>query len=199
MDCGLVSEHSIPDYQHSYQTYQDTTYHTTFSYKRSNRFKEILSTIQAKEHIDIPNNVLNAIEDEINKENNLNRIDIDVAKIRFYLKKLSLTQYYDHIPNILKKINGIKAITIPIEIEDKFLEMFQTIQEPFETVRKQVCPLRQSFLSYHFVFYKFCELLDLHEYKHCFTLLKSNEKLKIQDEIWKGICKILNWEYIRST
>ena len=46
--------------------------------------------------------------------------------------------------------------------------------------------------------YKFFELLELDEYLECFKLLKSISKLREQDQIWKKICKDLEWEYIPS-
>ena len=55
-----------------------------------------------------------------------------------------------------------------------------------------------NFLSYNYVMYKFFELLELDEYLTCFQLLKSRTKLHQQDQIWKNICKDLNWEYINS-
>ena len=39
---------------------------------------------------------------------------------------------------------------------------------------------------------------DTDEYLACFQLLKSRTKLHQQDQIWKNICKDLNWEYINS-
>lgn len=36
------------------------------------------------------------------------------------------------------------------------------------------------------------------EYLKFFPLLKSNEKLYKQDQIWKKICKDLRWEFIPS-
>ena len=42
------------------------------------------------------------------------------------------------------------------------------------------------------------ELKELDEYLIYFPLLKSQEKLYAQDMIWKGICKILRWQFIPS-
>ncbi|RKO84220.1 hypothetical protein BDK51DRAFT_33126 [Blyttiomyces helicus] len=67
------------------------------------------------------------------------------------------------------------------KVEEKLKEMFKSIQDPFRIAKE-----------------KFCEVSDLSEYKICFTLLKSIEKLRLQDKIWKGICEILDWEYISS-
>lgn len=198
VECGLSSEKSVHDFQLSYNDYQEISMKNIYSYKRINRFNEILATLQAKENSEIPEFVMNAVQKEIEKEQNIEVGSINNKKVRNYLKRLSLTNYYEHIPHILNKINGIPPIQIPIEVEEKLREMFKDIQEPFENVKKVVCPSRISFLSYNFVLYKFCELLDLEEYQKCFTLLKSIEKLRLQDKIWKGICEILDWEYIPS-
>lgn len=198
LECGLVSDKSVHDFRVSYNDFQDTVVKVPFAYKRINRYNEILATLQAKENTDIPDFVIAAVQKEIDKEQNIDINNIDNLRIRYYLKRLSLTSYYEHIPHILNKINGIPPIQIPLEVEEKLREMFKMIQEPFEIVKERECPYRLSFLSYMYVLYKFCELLDLTEYQKCFTLLKSTEKLRLQDKIWKGICEILEWEYIPS-
>jgi len=109
-----------------------------------------------------------------------------------------LCTWYEHSSTILQKINRIPPVQIPLDVEEKLREMFKLIQEPFEIARKEICPDRLSFLSYMFVLYKFCELLGLEEYKKRFTLLKSIEKLRVQDKIWKRICAIMEWKYISS-
>lgn len=197
-ECGLASSKSVHDFRVSYHDFQDTNVKSTFSYKRHNRFQEILSTLQAKENTEIPDFVMNAVQREIDKEINVDISLIDTYRIRQYLKRLSLNNYYEHASHILNKINGIPPLSLPVEVEEKLREMFKDIQEPFDFVKAKVCPTRLSFLSYNFVLYKFCELLDLNEYKKCFTLLKSIDKLRIQDKMWKGICEVLDWEYIPS-
>ena len=197
-ECGLASTKSVHDFRVSYHDFQDTVVKSTFSYKKQNRFQEILSTLQAKENTDIPDFVMNAVQREISKEADLDLTTLDTARIKYYLKRLSLCSFYEHSASILTKINGLPPVSIPPPVEDKLKEMFRDIQEPFEIVRMKVCPSRSSFLSYNFVLYKFCELLDLDEFKKCFTLLKSIDKLRVQDKIWKGICEILDWEYIPS-
>ncbi len=81
------------------------------------------------------------------------------------------------------------------EIEEKLRFMFKEIQPSFQ----RHCPVgRSNFLSYAYVLYKFCELLELDEYLACFPLLKNRDKLYNQDRIWKLICQDMQWEFIRS-
>lgn len=55
-----------------------------------------------------------------------------------------------------------------------------------------MCPARR------YTLYKLCELLGEDKYLQFFPLLKSNEKLYKQDQIWKKICQDLRWEFIPS-
>jgi Poxvirus Late Transcription Factor VLTF3 like len=69
------------------------------------------------------------------------------------------------------------------------------IQRPFT---KHCPPTRANSISYTYVLFKFCQLLEEDMYLAYFPLLKSRAKLKSHDDIWKNICTDLNWEFIRS-
>ena len=117
------------------------------------------------------------------------------TKIREILKKLKLNKYYEHVPHIINRLNGQNAPVMSREIEEKLRYMFREIQPSFQ----KHCPEgRNNFLSYSYVLYKFCELLELDEYLSCFPLLKNRDKLYVQDKIWQKICEELKWEFIRS-
>jgi hypothetical protein len=82
------------------------------------------------------------------------------------------------------------------EDEEKLRHMFREIQPSF----KKHCPKgRRNFLSYGYVLYKFCELLEMDEYLACFPLLKNRDKLYLQDKTWEKICGELRWQYLRTT
>jgi hypothetical protein len=168
---------------------------TSFCYKRINHLNEFLAQFQAKETTDIPEDVYNEILMEIKKERITNMALITPEKMRIILKKIRKNDYYEHIPYIINQLNGLPAPVIAPEIEEIIRGMFKAIQIPFE---KYCPPKRKNFLSYNYIMYKFFELLELDEYLTCFQLLKSRTKLHQQDQIWKNICKDLNWQYIRS-
>jgi hypothetical protein len=166
-----------------------------FAYKRINHFNEWLSQFQAKESTEIPQDIYKLILLEMKKERITDLNKVTPQKIREYLKKLKLNKYYEHVPHILNKLNNKKVPLIGKETEEKLRYMFKEIQAPF----MKVCPPnRKNFLSYSYVLHKFVELLGLDHLKDCFPLLKSREKLHQQDQIWKEICKELNWMYIKS-
>ncbi|KAJ3354022.1 hypothetical protein GGF32_002696 [Allomyces javanicus] len=197
-ECGLVSKKVSGDFQWSYKDIQDVQYKSSFSYKRVNRFKEILCTMQAKENTDIPPQVIDTILAEMEKESVQDIETLDIKKIRYYLKKTGNNRYYEHAPSIINKVTGCPPIRIDQQTEETLVAMFSQIQQPFEEVRQALYPARSSFLSYMYVFHKFFELLGRHDCLALFPLLKSSEKLKVQDRIWQGMCEILGWRYIPS-
>lgn len=166
-----------------------------YAYKRINHFNEWLAQFQAKESTEIPQEVYNAICAELKKERILDYRTLARQKVREILKKLKFNKYYEHVPHIINRLNGQNAPVMSREIEEKLRYMFKEIQPSFQ----KNCPKdRSNFLSYSYVLYKFCELLDLDEYLPSFPLLKNRDKLYIQDKIWELICRDLQWQFIRS-
>ncbi len=166
-----------------------------YAYKRINHFNEWLAQFQAKESTEIPNEVYDMIVAELKKERMNDLSSLTRSKIREILKKLKLNKYYEHTPHITNRLNGQNAPIMTRETEEKLRHMFIEIQPSFQ----KHCPKdRSNFLSYSYVLYKFCELLELDEYLHCFPLLKNKDKLYQQDKIWQNICADLKWQFIRS-
>ena len=174
------------------QNTKDTSH---FSYKRINHFREWCNQVQGKESTDIPNEVFEKILNEIKKEKIIDTKKITYNKMREILKRLRINKYYEHINYIINRINGIPTPQFSAELEEKLCNMFRDIQGPF----LKHCPKdRKNFLSYSYVLYKFFQILGLNEYLKFFPLLKSREKLYVQDQIWKKICEELNYKIIPS-
>tara|TARA_B110000908_G_scaffold168799_2_gene224506 strand:- start:423 stop:1532 length:1110 start_codon:yes stop_codon:yes gene_type:complete len=164
-----------------------------YAYKRINHFREILAQFQAKETTQIPKEVLENIVIQIKKER-MRVEDMTNQNAKDILKKLGYNKYYEHIPFIKDKL-GIKPPVMHPQLEDKLCSLFMEIQSPYA----KHCPdNRVNFLNYYYVLYKICELLGEVKFLPFFPLLKDPVKRIEQDEIWKKICKELNWEYIET-
>jgi hypothetical protein len=164
-----------------------------YAYKKINHFKEILAQFQGKETTQIPNEVIEQIQQQIKKE----RIGLEQLthhKTKEILKKLSFNKYYEHIAFIKNKL-GIKPPVFSPELEDTLCNLFMEIQAPYA----KTCPdYRVNFLNYYYVLFKFCELLGETQYLDDIPLLKDREKLIEQDETWKKMCVEMNWEFIAT-
>jgi hypothetical protein len=195
--CGEVSNILYEIEKPNYKNVNDENNIQDNPYKRINHFNEWLVQIQGRETTDINNEVYQSIINEIKKNKELSN-DLSLLtnkQLKKILRKLNLNKYYEHIPFIINKLNSLPPPNISREHEEKFRSMFKEIQEPFTLY----CPKdRKNFLSYSYVLHKFCELLELDELIVFFPLLKSRQKLKEHDYIWKKICQFLKWEFIDS-
>ena len=190
--CNSCSRHVSYLIENEKPSYKEPPKEVCFyAYKRINHFREILAQFQAKETTQIPPLVIENIKLQIIKER-IELKDLTNKKAKEVLKKLSYNKYYEHIPFIKDKL-GIKPPIMSQELEETLCNLFMEIQGPYA----KWCPdNRVNFLNYYYTVYKLCELLDQQEFLPFFPMLKDREKRIEQDQIWKQICKELDWEFI---
>jgi len=164
-------------------------------YKRLNRFREWLNAFQAKQSLEINDQIYKDIIEELNRKRITDLSKLDRVKMRLILKKLKYNNLYEHIHYIINKLSGLPPPKITRDMEKMFVKMFLMIQEPW---MKHKPVDRKNFLSYSFVLHKFCELLELDHLLECFPLHKQLDILMENDSIWKKICNDLNWDFISS-
>lgn len=193
LDCDSI-EYVIID--HEKPSYKDPPKEISyFCYKRGNHLNEWISQIQGKETTEIPDEVYDNILLEFKKQRITNMASLTSSKLRQVLKKLELNKYYEHIPHIIFRLNGLSNPNLEPEFEEKLRNMFKQIQGPFLKFSPEG---RKNFLSYSYVLHKFFQLLEKDDYLPSVNLLKSRDKLMAQDFVWKKICKALNWHFIPS-
>ena len=166
-----------------------------YAYKRINHLRECLNQWQGKENTFIPDEVYDSIIVELKKERIKNLATLTPKIMRALLRKLKLNKFYEHIPQILMKLTNRPPLKISKDIEEKLCEMFLQLQQPFAECAPEG---RKNFMSYSFTINKLTNLLGLYEIQEYFPLLKSREKLREQDRIWKAICSKLDWPFYPS-
>jgi len=191
--CGIVTN-AFP--QSDFQRENDQTNfdsETQFvSYEKIDHFSDWLNRLQAR-GVMVPDDVFNQILLYLRKVKINNMDELDYEVMRTILKKLKLNKFYDQIPIIIKRLKNEPIMVIDFDTEKKLKEMFHFIQKPFYQVKPKE---RRNFLSYGFVLHKLCQLIDREDIVTCFPLLKSREKLQVQEKIWKKMMVVLEWEYV---
>lgn len=190
--CGdtepVIMESEIPSHKEMANEKQK------YPYKKINHLKEKLNQFQSKESADIPENICNAIRMDLRKKK-IRPENCAPFHIKSILKKRRLTSYYEHLQQIYCIISGANPITLPREVEETIINMFQAMQESF----RAHCPAsRSNFLSYSYVLNKLFRILKMPEHAKYFNLLKSKDKRREQDIIWKKICKDMGWTFYPS-
>lgn len=213
--CGEAEEVMISCDKPSYQDVPNDTGRAQFTYDRMHHFRELLNQAQGKESTNISSDIFNAIKREIKKQR-LEPHELNKSIIKKILQKLDLTSKYEHVSQILYKLNPNSTLTFSQETEDKLCYMFMCIQEPYI----EICKLysddsrdsRSNFYNYNYIFHKFCEILDLNEVingNEHFKLLKNPDKLRNYEKFWKKVIKWIqnnperqndgiNWRFIAT-
>ena len=168
----------------SYKESQEIV-HKHFNYDKSLHLADHLDRLQSKENKVIPTELLEVIRYELKKERITDYSNLAESKVKSILKKLKMHEYYDNVINIINRLSGRPPFVLTPEVSDKIKEMFIQIQYPFQLYKP---PNRKNFLSYSYFLNKFFLILKLPEFAKYFPLLKSDDKLKQQDDIF---CKIV--------
>jgi len=187
--------------------YGDEIEYTSFTYKRENHFQETLNQFQGKQTTELAQDTLEAIQLHL-----MNRFgvrepdDIKISMIRPVLKDLDrksektgnkrYRKLYEHSVLIYTRLSGKAPPRMTPEQERNVKMLFRAIQMPFEKFKPTD---RKNFLSYHYCFFKFCQLLGYKDYLKYFSLLKGDDKLHKQDEIMRKIFDYLNWTWVATS
>ncbi len=190
--CGTIFEPAGRNMQDSWDAKQNMV--QKYEYQRVTHFKDCLTQKQSNENTLLPASLLERLEREFRKH----RYDpktITYPIVKELLSKIKESGFYEHTPLIVQYFTGEQIFSIEPQVEQQLMYLFGLIQGPFERCKP---PERQNFLSYPYVLAKFFLLLGMEGHAKYFELLKSREKLKLQDTIWKGICADLGWQFFPS-
>lgn len=191
--CGTEVDVTFAPRHTSFKETKTTELVPEFPYKRINHFQEWLSQIQGKQNTEIVEKVFTGLRIEFKKYRVEDFKELTPKFVKKCLQKLGFTKYYEHAEYIIHHHNGLPPPVLTVETEEEFRDMFKEIQIPFALCKP---PKRKNFLSYSYIFHQFAMLTGQDHLLEHFPLLKSRQKLKKQDDIWREMCKLLRWEFI---
>jgi hypothetical protein len=168
--CGFCKLGIEQSSEPSYKELQDYIYKPQFTYQKLTHLEDWLRRFQSKENRYIEQSILDKVILEAKKQRITDLNTLNEEKVKKFLKKLNLNDYYDNVIAIINRINGRPPFQLTVEIENKIKTMFQQIQVPFI---KHKPASRKNFLSYAYILYQFFKILGLNEFAKYFPLLKS--------------------------
>jgi hypothetical protein len=184
VNCGMCSKQLHLSEEPGFKELQEREYKTQFTYQKETHLEDWLRRFQAKENKHIPQEIIDKVILEAHKQRITDLSLLTEIQVKKYLKKLKLNEYYDNVISIINRINKRPQFLLTQEIETKIKEMFKQIQEPFAKFKD---PSRKNMLSYSYLLHHFFLILGLPEFSKYFSLLKSPDKLRQQDQTFKKI------------
>ena len=172
-----------------------------YPYNPINHLIEKLNQYQAKQTTIIPSTIYDMIKLEL-KKRMVNIDNITPEIILKILKKYRKDMFYEHHFLIFSHITGIPPPSLSRDEEDDIKKMYRMNEKAYKLYKQDS---RENNQNYSYVLNKLFlikaemdsnpKMLNNSKY---FKLLKSRDKLKMHDAIWKKICKYNNWPFHSS-
>ena len=169
-----------------------------YPYNPINHLIEKLNQYQAKQTTIIPGNIYELVKNEL-KKRMISCDDVSPELVQKILKKYRKDIYYEHHFLIFSYITNTPPPSLTREEEEDIKKMFKLTEKPFKLFKPDS---RENYLNYSYVLNKLFlikaqidnnpKMVINAKY---FKLLKSRDKLRIQDTIWKQICNYLDWPF----
>ena len=162
-------------------------------YKRYDNFKTILDQFFYGGNKVVPDDVMEAIRDEIHDETNIlynYTIPLTIPILECILKRNKMMKYKTSIYFIYFKLKSQPLPYITITEKDMMLNMFNVVSTIYDKYKPKG---RKSFLNYSFVLKQILIALGKNDYAKYIPPLKTNSKQKELERIWELITKDPEW------
>ena len=175
-------------------SYNDTMrYRRKCVYKRYDNFKTILDKFFYGENKVVPDDVMEAIRDEIHDETNIlynYTIPITIPILECILKRNKMMKYKNSIYFIFFKLSGVPFPCNTMKEYNSILNVFNVVSKIYDKYKPKY---RKSFLNYSFVLKQILIVLGKNDYAKYIPPLKTNSKQKELERIWELITKDPEW------
>ena len=162
-------------------------------YKRSDNFKVILDQFFYGGKRAVPDDVMEAIRDEIRDETNIlypYEIPITIQILECILKRNKMMKYKNSIYFIFFKLSGVPFPCNTMKEYNSILNAFNVVSNIYDKYKPKD---RKSFLNYSFVLKQILIVLGKNDYAKYIPPLKTNSKRKELERVWELITKDPEW------
>ena len=162
-------------------------------YKRSDNFKTILDQFFYGGNKVVPDDVMEAIRNEIHDETNIlynYTIPLTIPILECILKRNKMMKYKNSIYFIYFKLSGVPFPCSTMKEYKSILNAFNVVSDIYDKYKPKG---RKSFINYSFVLKKLLIMLGQVEYAKYIPKLKTNSKQKELERIWELITKDPEW------
>ena len=181
--CGVFEYYPV-----HVQSYNHTMrYRRKCIYKRSDNFKTILDQFLYGGNRVVPDDIMEAIRDEIHDETN---IPLTIPILERILKRNKMMKYKNSIYFIFFKLSGVPFPCNTMKGYNSILNAFNVVSNIYDKYKPKG---RKSFLNYYFVLKQILIVLGKHDYAKYIPQLKTKSIQKELERIWELIIKDPEW------
>ena len=189
-NCGLCEYY--PVYVTSYNHTMQPSRRKCF-YKRSDNFKVILNQFFYGGKRLVPDDVMEAVRNEIHDGTNIlypYEIPLTIRILECILNRKRLTNYKGSLYYIYLKLSGKSFPHITTKEYNLILNVFNVLSSVYDKYKPEG---RKSFLNYPFVLKTILIMLGKVKYAKCIPPLKTCSKQSELERVWELITKDPEW------
>jgi len=187
-ECGIFFDKPVFEVHdhHNYKVHQKR------DYRKLDHFKEVLNQFQGKEMREIPVEIVQDVRDKLpyNLEHITDLTGVNIT--RSILRKSKLTKFIENSHYIWAMASNRQPPYIKKLVEDKLIRYFKAIVQVYEPLKGDK---RNSFMNYYYVLYKLLHLMKEYELLQYIPLLRTKQRIREHDRVWKKVCEELDWSF----
>lgn len=177
-----------------YSINKNNTY-SSYVYEERENFKKTIERFQGKQKIKFPKDMFQKLDEYFRsyglptgEEVRNKKLKLDKELLLRALSEKKFNKYYEDINLISNMYWGYELPDIS-HIENKLLEDYDKFNEVYRRIKKD----RKSSLNTQFLLYKLLKRNGYPCSKSDFKLMKTHDIIEYHEEIYKRVCKELNW------
>lgn len=168
---------------------------SNYSYLRVSHFEDWIAKSQGLETTQVSEELLQQIMEDMYKHGVRSEASINRHTVRKSLARLGQQRKYDHVVQITSRLTNKAPPRMTPQMEEECRVLFLAVQSVWTKIRDKISKgRRKNFMSYSYILHRFMRMLRYDKFVPCYSLLKGEEKLQLQDAFWAEICSELGWE-----
>lgn len=180
---------NIIDESHTYKDIDRLNLTQKYVYTKEAHFNEAYDKFQAMQNTNIPKKLYDMIYTEM-KKHNITKKNLKHEQIELFLSEGGFSKFYDDITLIYCTITGKTPPNIS-KYKNDLIQMNIQVEKIYSIVKD---PDRINSLNVNYKLMKLLQLLGYDIRKHKFNIPKK-DKLVEHDQVWKEICRHLDWKF----
>ncbi len=205
-ECGTIYTSSFSE-NITYNDYSRININPKYHYEKRCHFRDTINQFQGKQNRSIPDIVYTKLEEMLEKHKlikieekqledgtivKLKNYDKVLKKhIRLFLSETGFSKYYEDEQLIYNKITGKEKIDIS-QYEPKLFEDFDKLVKAYSSLKEIT---RTNLLNSHYVLRQLLLRQGVKVADSVLHFLKTPQRLREHDEIYKKCCEVLKWEF----
>ena len=205
-ECGTIYTSSFSE-SITYNDYSRININPKYHYEKRCHFRDTINQFQGKQNRSIPDIVYTKLEEMLEKHKLIKTEDKQLEDgtivkvknydkvlkkhIRLFLSETGFSKYYEDEQLIYNKITGKEKIDIS-QYEPKLFEDFDKLVKAYSSLKEIT---RTNLLNSHYVLRQLLLRQGVKVADSVLHFLKTPQRLREHDEIYKKCCEVLKWEF----